>query len=227
MDDSQARERVLSAAAQLFYTRGIQAVGMDEIRAESTVPLKRLYRCFDSKDRLVEAYLERRDEQWLGALTARVARVRQPRQRVLAVFSFLEEWFAEPGFRGCAFINAAGELGGVSTVVAEITRRHKRRLRRYLAGLAADAGAADPPGLAAQLLLLMDGAIVAAATGASARPAASARSAASRLLAAAAGPGRRPALSARSLPGMDPHTGDLSGGERRHPHRSRVMRRGG
>ena len=185
MEEREARERVLAAAGHLFYARGIQAVGMDDIRAESGVPLKRLYQCFPSKDRLTEAYLARRDEQWLAALAARVDRARQPRQRVLAVFSFLEDWFAEPGFRGCAFINAAGELGTVSAPVAEITRQHKRKLRRYLAALAAAAGAADPSSLAAELLLLMDGAIVAAATGGTARPAAHARAAARRLLAAA------------------------------------------
>ena len=186
MEEQEARERVLAAAGHLFYARGIQAVGMDDIRAESGVPLKRLYQCFPSKDRLVEAYLARRDEQWLAALTARVARARRPRERVLAVFSFLAEWFAEPGFRGCAFINATGELGSVSAPVADLTRQHKRKLRRYLATLAAEAGAADPSALAAELLLLMDGAIVAAATGASSRPAAHARAAARRLLATAA-----------------------------------------
>ena len=185
MDDQEVRERLLTAAGRLYYARGIQTVGMDDIRAESGVPLKRLYQCFPSKDRLVEAYLIRRDEQWLAALAAREERSRQPRQRVLAVFSFLAEWFAEPGFRGCAFINAAAELGGVSARVAGISRQHKRKLRRYLAGLAASAGAADPAALAAELLLLMDGAIVAATTGATAQPAAHARAAARRLLDAA------------------------------------------
>ncbi len=193
MEEQEAHERVLAAAGHLFYARGIQAVGMDDIRAESGVSLKRLYQCFPSKDQLVGAYLARRDEQWLAALSARVGRARQPRQRVLAVFAFLEEWFAEPGFRGCAFINAAGELGSVSGTVAEITRLHKRKLRRYLAALAADAGAADPSALAAGLLLLMDGAIVAAATGAFPRPAAHARAAARGLLAGAAGGGPPPA----------------------------------
>jgi AcrR family transcriptional regulator len=186
MEEREARERVLAAAGRLFYARGIQAVGMDDIRAESGVPLKRLYRCFRSKDQLVEAYLTRRDEQWLAALRAWVERAGQPRERVLAVFTFLEDWFAEPGFRGCAFINAAGELGSVSAPVAEISRQHKRSLRRYLAALAAAAGATDPPALAAELLLLVDGAIVAAATGAFPRPAAHAEAAARRLLAAAA-----------------------------------------
>ena len=185
MEEQEARERVLAAAGHLFYARGIQAVGMDDIRAESGVPLKRLYQCFPSKDRLVEAYLARRDDHWMAALARHVDRCRDPRQRVLAVFAFLGEWFATPDFHGCAFINAFGELGSSSAAAVQLTRRHKQRLRRYLTGLAADAGATRPPALAAQLLMLMDGAIVSAATGANERASADARAAAGTLLAAA------------------------------------------
>ena len=182
VDDQEVRERLLRAAAELFYSHGIAAVGMDDIRTASGIPLKRLYRCFPSKDRLVETYLSRRDEQWLAALAQRVGRARDPRQRVLAAFSFLAEWFATPDFRGCAFINAFGELGGRAGPVTSIAQLHKKRLRRYLTGLAADAGAAAPSVLGAQLLILMDGAIVSAATGANAGAAADARAAALALL---------------------------------------------
>ena len=185
LDDDGAREQLLAAAARLFYTRGISSVGMDEIRDAAGLPLKRIYQYFPSKDRLAEAYLARRDEHWMAALTHRVDRSRDPRRRVLAVFAFLGEWFETPDFRGCAFINAFGELGSGSTAAAPLARRHKQRLRRYLAGLAADAGAARPQALAAQLLMLMDGAIVSAATGTNVRAAADARQAASILLAAA------------------------------------------
>jgi AcrR family transcriptional regulator len=185
MNDEEARERLLMAAGQLFYSRGIHAVGMDDIRDAAGLPLKRIYQYFPSKDQLAEAYLTRRDEHWLTALALRVDRRRDPRQRVLAVFAFLGDWFATPDFRGCAFINAFGELGSSSVTAAQITRRHKQRLRRYLAGLAADAGAARPAPLAAQLLMLMDGAIVSAATGTNPRAAADARAAAGTLLAAA------------------------------------------
>jgi AcrR family transcriptional regulator len=184
MNDQEARDRLLAAAEGLFYERGIQAVGIDEIRAASGVSLKRLYHCFPSKERLVEAYLERRDRQWQDSLARHVDRRADPRQRVLAVFGFLAEWFAMPDFRGCAFINAFGELGTKSETITRITRNHKRRLRHYLAGLAAAAGAAAPHVLADQLLLLIDGAIVSAATGANPRAAAHAKAAARVLLAA-------------------------------------------
>src|SRR5712692_2212496 len=164
MNDQETRERLLNAAARLFYQRGIQAVGIDEIRTAAGVSLKRLYHCFPSKERLVAAYLERRDRQWQESLERHVDRQSDPRRRVLAVFGFLAEWFADPDFRGCAFINALGEFGAESEPVTRITRSHKVALLNYLVGLTTAAGAAAPQALAGQLLLLVDGAIVSAAT---------------------------------------------------------------
>lgn len=155
------RARLLDAAERLFYERGVRAVGMDEVRAVSGVSLKRLYQCFPSKEQLVVAYLRRRDERWRASLAESVAR-RDPRDRVPAVFDWLGEWFREPGFRGCAFVNSFGELGATSSAVARVAKEHKDALRHYLADLVRG-GVADPDELAEQLLLLVEGAIAAAA----------------------------------------------------------------
>ncbi|MGW0806587.1 TetR/AcrR family transcriptional regulator [Nonomuraea sp. NPDC002799] len=150
-------DRLLTAAGELFYRRGVRAVGMDDVRAASGVSLKRLYQCFPSKEALVVAYLERRDERWMSSLTGYVA-ARQ--DKIPAVFDWLERWFGEDDFRGCGFVNAYGELGATSEAVREVVRRHKRRLRDFLRELAAEA--ADPESLAEQLLVLIDGATVTA-----------------------------------------------------------------
>ncbi|KAB8186183.1 TetR family transcriptional regulator [Microbispora catharanthi] len=188
MDEEEARRRILDAAERLFYARGIQAVGMDQIRDAAGVSLKRLYQCYASKDALVEAYLEHRDRRWNDALADHLGRVGEPCERMLAVFGFLAEWFGTADFRGCSFINAFGELGPASPPVAAAARAHKRTLRERLRTLAAEAGAADPDVLADQLLLLVEGAIVAAAMGTAADPAERARSAARALLDAATAP---------------------------------------
>src|ERR1039457_5082714 len=117
MNDLQTRDHLLATAAGLFYERGIQAVSIDEIRTASGTSLRRLYQCYPSKEHLVEAYLERRDRIWQASLESYVDRYADPGQRVLAVFGFLAEWFAEPGFRGCAFINAFGEMSSGSRAV--------------------------------------------------------------------------------------------------------------
>lgn len=184
MDRHQAADKLLDTAEALFYERGIQAVGMAELRATSGVSLKRFYQCFASKDELVEAYLRRRDARWLTALTTHVEHSSE--QAVLAVFDWLHEWFREPGFRGCAFLNSFGELGGVAPAVAEVARDHKRALHDYLRELAGQLDVADPAELAEQLLILVDGAIATAAVNGRADAARTARSAAAALVAARA-----------------------------------------
>ncbi|RSS86613.1 TetR/AcrR family transcriptional regulator [Streptomyces sp. WAC05292] len=184
MDDEEARTRLLDAAEALFYAEGIQAVGMDRIRAGSGVPLKRLYKLFPAKEALVAGYLERRDRRWTGSLREAVAA--SPADPVGAVFDWLAAWFSEPGFRGCAFLNAYGELGaGGPAAVLDPVRRHKAGLRALLADTL-------PPGpdreeLAEQLLILVEGATAVAALTPGPAPARRAAATAAALLRAADG----------------------------------------
>lgn len=180
MDSATARDQALDAAETLFYGRGVQSVGMDDVRSASGVSLKRLYQLFPAKELLVEAYLERRDVRWRGRLAEAVARREDPRERILAVYDRLEEWFAEPGFRGCAWINAYGELGATSERVTRQVKAHKAAFRAYLGSLVAGAGL--PDALTGPLFLLAEGAMVTAGIEGGTAPAAQAREAARRLL---------------------------------------------
>lgn len=161
MQTDEGRARLLEAAERLFYERGIRGVGMDDVRGASGLSLKRLYAYYPSKERLVEAVLEGRDRRWRGSLAAYVERVEDPADRILAVFEWLERWFREPGFRGCAWINAAGEMGGTSPDIARQAREHKRAVAGYLATLVESAGLAGE--LADHLMLLAEGAMSLAA----------------------------------------------------------------
>ena len=180
MDSQTAELRVLDAAAALFYGRGVQTVGMDDIRDASGVSLKRLYQLFPNKERLVAAYLQRRDEWWRDQLAEHVAGVDDPRQRPLAVFDWMDAWFHEPDYRGCAWINCYGELGATSEIVAEEARRHKEGFRAFLCSLAVDAGM--PVATGDHLLLLAEGAIVTSALTGDLDAARKARTAAAKLL---------------------------------------------
>ncbi|MFB9903288.1 TetR/AcrR family transcriptional regulator [Allokutzneria oryzae] len=163
MNTEEAGARLLEAAERLFYERGIQAVGIDEVRGAAGVSLKRLYQCFRSKEELVAAYLRNRDQRWRAELAAHVDEGRRTaRGRVLAVFDWLEEWFGRADFHGCAFINAHGELGESSAVVAGAVREHKDAVLGYLRELAEHAVPHRGRALGDQLLLLVDGAIVVA-----------------------------------------------------------------
>jgi AcrR family transcriptional regulator len=181
-DTATAQQQVLLAADALFYERGVQAVGMDAIRTASGVSLKRLYQLFGSKDELIEAYLVHRDEVWNTMLAEHVDPTSEPRDRILAAFNFLHDWFQQPDYRGCAFINSFGELGTVSPRVAEMADAHKADFQRRLTELAEAAGAPDPARLAEYLILLSEGAITRSSISHSAEPAERAREAANLLL---------------------------------------------
>lgn len=183
MDEKAAREAVVRAADELFYARGVQAVGMDAVRTAAGVSLKRIYSLFASKDELIVAVLRHRTGVWDSGLASASERATTARERILAIFDFLDAWFREPDFRGCAFINTHGELGASSTAVADAVREQKRTFGEYVAQLVADAGA--PPALAPQLAILAEGAQTTAAIAGTPDAAHHARAAAETLLDAA------------------------------------------
>ncbi|TDV53908.1 TetR/AcrR family transcriptional regulator [Actinophytocola oryzae] len=180
MEQRTAEDRVLDAAGGLFYARGVHAVGMDDVRDASGVSLKRLYQLFPNKERLVTAYLQRRDVWWRDRLATHVAGEQDPRRRPLAVFDWLDGWFHEPDYRGCAWINCYGELGATSAPVAREARTHKESFRTFLRSLAVDAGL--PAETGDHLLLLAEGAIVTSAIVGDLDAAAKARAAAARIV---------------------------------------------
>ncbi|EME55900.1 TetR/AcrR family transcriptional regulator [Amycolatopsis decaplanina] len=172
------REVLLDAAEKLFYENGIQAVGMDQVRAASGLSLKRIYRFFEAKEDLVVAMLKRRDLRWRGSLAAHVEQVADPRERVLSIFDWLAGWFAEPGFRGCAWINAHGEFGSSSEAVLAEVRAHKRAFHKQIETWVRATGLS----VTEPVYLLAEGAIVTAGISGDAEPARQAREAVSALL---------------------------------------------
>jgi AcrR family transcriptional regulator len=153
------RERILQTALALFYADGLR-VGIDRIIAEAGVAKASFYRYFPAKDDLIQAFLEARHEHWMTWFVGRVDALcaKQPPSLALAAV-VLEEWFAEPGFRGCAFINAMAE-GGLAAPAVSVVQRHKQELLAYLRDLAGRAGNLHPAEAAEEALLIIEGAIV-------------------------------------------------------------------
>lgn len=183
VDDDSTRNGLVTAADRLFYARGVQAVGMDAVRSEAGVSLKRMYNLFPSKDDLVVAVLAHRSRIWEDGIAAAADGRADPTDRILAIFDFLEQWFAQPDFRGCAFINVYGELGPNSSKAAAAVEAQKRSFADYVAGLVHEAGLPDD--LAAQIVLLAEGAQTTAAIMDDPAAAGQGRRAAETLLAAA------------------------------------------
>jgi AcrR family transcriptional regulator len=153
-----AKQRLLQAADDLFYNEGIHAVGIDRVIAHAGVAKGSLYYSFAGKDDLVREYLTGRHGRWAERVAAGIEAQTDPRDRILAVYDVLGTLFAQPDYRGCAFVNAMAEAApdGVETQAATIFRAWVRDL---FLGLATDAGAADPQQLAETLVVLYDGAV--------------------------------------------------------------------
>jgi AcrR family transcriptional regulator len=172
---ASARDRILDTAFGLFYARGIKAVGVDLIIAESGVAKATFYKHFPAKDELVLAYLDKVDGIWTGQLKAAAeAAGPAPADRLVGLFDALGSACRRDGYRGCAFINAAAEtLPG--TPVHDRTVAHKQGVLAWIRGLAEEAGAADPDALARSLALLLDGGLADGALAADPDAAAAAR----------------------------------------------------
>lgn len=173
---TDARSRLLEAAARLICARGVGATGIDAVLAEAGVAKATLYRAFGSKEGLVEAVLDRHSRHWSGWFNARLASLDGAAEtRLLGAFDLLAEWFASPEFRGCPILNAIGEGPEAGAPARRVAALHKSRLMPTLTALAREAGVADPQALVEALLLLMDGAIVVAMATGNPAPAATAR----------------------------------------------------
>ena len=135
LKDLPPRERILLTAHRLFYSEGIRATGVDRVIAESGVAKVTFYRQFPSKNELIQAFLVHRHEKWMDWFTGALNRHAGKRQGVLVLVPVLREWFADEGFRGCAFINGLVELGGAQAEVADAARSHKDCMTAVIAEL--------------------------------------------------------------------------------------------
>jgi len=159
---SITREKILATAEQLIYQNGIQATGMDLLVKTSGVARKSIYRYFATKDEVSAAALNARDVRWMNWFRAESDQAPDARARILNMFTVLKGWFESEGFRGCAFINTAGEVGDPQDPIRLIAKLHKQKLLAYTLELCEQLDIADPDPLANQLLILMEGAITVA-----------------------------------------------------------------
>ncbi|ADJ47402.1 TetR family transcriptional regulator [Amycolatopsis mediterranei S699] len=149
-----ARERILRAAAHLFYVRGINATGVEELRREADVSVRTLYNHFAGKDDVVVAYLE----QMADAAGSSLGRADlPPRERLLGIFTPPAPKAGDP-VRGCPLINAGVELADPDHPAHRYAAERKARFAERLTEIAREAGAADPESLGQRLALLYDGA---------------------------------------------------------------------
>lgn len=181
---TKTREKLLDRATDLFYTYGIHAVGLDRILKDVGVTKTTFYNHFESKDELTCEVLRRRhaweSDKFIKAVDE--ASEGDPRSRLLAVFDVLHEWFTDPDFRGCQFINAAAEFPSPRDPVHQEAARHKIETRRMLRETAEAAGADDPEDLSSKIMVLLEGAVTLRQVTGDDQAAATARQVAEKLL---------------------------------------------
>ena len=132
MKRSQKRAHLIDVAAALFNRLGYHAAGVDRVIAEAGIAKTTLYRHFKSKEELIVAVLRRIDEQFREDMRQAVDKAaRDPKQKILATFDFLEGWFKEETFYGCPFMSAAGEYSERPSAVFQEAAMHKRLVVAY------------------------------------------------------------------------------------------------
>jgi AcrR family transcriptional regulator len=152
---------VLAAASELFYERGIHAVGVEAVAERAGVTKKTLYDRFGSKERLVVEYLAGRDRDWCAHLDGRLRESGQsPREQLATVFEASASWARAYSSKGCSMINAHAEISDPAHPAYAVIVGQKRRMLALFTDLAAAADVPDPGGVAEQLMLLHEGALV-------------------------------------------------------------------
>ncbi|MFF2243809.1 TetR/AcrR family transcriptional regulator [Arthrobacter sp. NPDC058130] len=159
-------DRILATAYELFSRRGIRGVGVNELINSSGVSKATFYRHFPSKDALVLAFLELRDQVWTVDLIVAEARRRgsTPEEQLLAVFDVFGDWFQRDDFEACSFINVLLEMGA-GHPLGKASIDYLSRIRGHIQALAEEAGLDRPEEFSRSWHILMKGSIISATEG--------------------------------------------------------------
>ncbi|MCX4580425.1 TetR/AcrR family transcriptional regulator [Streptomyces sp. NBC_01571] len=156
---SEARERLLRTAGQLFYAEGIHTVGVDRLVAESKVTNATFYRHFRSKEDLAVAYIGSVDQAIRAQIDTLMA-ADTPTDGILrGIGASLVEQIRSPGYRGCAFLNAAAEFPAPDHPVHRAVVQHREWFLQTVTGLFAEITDESADHAGRHFVMLRDGAM--------------------------------------------------------------------
>jgi AcrR family transcriptional regulator len=153
-----AKVRILETANVLFYEEGIRTVGVDRLINESSVTKATFYKHYGSKDKLIVDYVDGRHKALESLVMSTIELSDGPEAALRSLLEILTTDIGAPGFRGCAFLNAAAEFPDPSHVVRRVVQSHRDWLTVTLADLLSELGHRMPGDGADELILAMDGA---------------------------------------------------------------------
>lgn len=159
-DASKTRERIVKAAAELFYGEGIRGASIDAVAARAGITKRTLYYHFTSKDELIEAYLVSRDQPTLALLARWFDEIDGPlADKIEGLFSKIAETTQSPKWKGCGFLRTVAELANMPGHPAiQAGARHKKKFEKWMSDIIAAEGLSNPSMLARQIVVLLDGA---------------------------------------------------------------------
>lgn len=137
------KERILNTADILFYEQGYHKTGVNQLIGEANVAKASFYAHFSSKKILLKEYLNKRHNDWFEGLHQTIDSYENPKNKILGLFEFLEQWIKETNYRGCAFINIKTELPDDKGEVTTIVQNHKQQLRQLIKELTGDLNTTD------------------------------------------------------------------------------------
>ncbi|MGH8418635.1 MAG: TetR/AcrR family transcriptional regulator [Pseudomonas sp.] len=159
-DFSANHQRLIDAASALFFRDGINATGIAAVAEFAGVSKMTLYAHFASKDELIVAFLDKRNERWDAAVQQTLASNESPAAQLLGLFDLHQQWLREGGWRGCPYVNSAAEFPDRTHPVRLAVDRHKRGVKRHLLDLAEAAGLSNPQTLVRRIFMLLEGAFL-------------------------------------------------------------------
>ncbi|MBB3299966.1 AcrR family transcriptional regulator [Rhizobium sp. BK077] len=158
---NEVRDRILETASELFYWRGVRAVGVDLVVEKSGVAKTSLYRHFGTKDDLIAAFLKREDLDFWSTWDRVTEQHPDDAEAELdAHFEWIGERVGRGNYRGCPQINTAAEFPEADHPARKVAEAHMREMRRRLKTIAEGLAVAAPDRLAGQLAVLINGAFV-------------------------------------------------------------------
>jgi len=165
IDMSNTKKRILETADRLFYRQGYINTGINQLIDEAEVAKASFYSNFSSKKKLLTSYLEQRHIDWFENLHQVTDKYDHPKEKIFALFEYLEIWITETNYRGCAFININTEFPDGTGEISLIVQEHKQKLRSLIRNLTLSLGKENRSDeelilLSDTIYLIFEGAIV-------------------------------------------------------------------
>lgn len=104
------RQHIIQVASNLFYSKGYNLTGINEIISEAGIAKATLYSHFKSKEDICIAYLQYKNDTFTKEIKAFCNAKPKGMEQLTALFDFLDVFYNQAGFNGCWCIRTISEI---------------------------------------------------------------------------------------------------------------------